>query len=274
MAPARKSGGDRRSGDEAPNQKAKIQVISRAASVLRAFDGGPEGLSISEISARSGIARSSVHRIVSALEAEGFLVAASPTERVRLGPELTRLAAMVTRDLKDDVRPLMQYLAGRLGETVDCSVLEGDHVRLIDLTGTPSHPLQAVSNIDALFPAHSTAAGKALLAALPPESLDVLLSARLESFTGRTITRRADLKRELEEVRRIGVAFDHDEANVGISAAAITVEDSAGQSVAIAVPMPTQRFDGRLAEITEILLAARDDARKGRFGNALRSFGG
>jgi DNA-binding IclR family transcriptional regulator len=252
--------------------KVPIQVISRAASVLRAFDGDPQGLSLSEISERVGIARSTVHRLVSALEEEGFLVAASPEGRVRLGPELGRLAALTTRDQKTEVRPLLQHLFERLNETVDCAVLEGDHVRLIDQIASPSHRLQAVSSIDSVFPLHCTATGKALLASLSDEEADGLLPGRLERFTPHTITRRSDLMRELEQIRRSGVALDRDEHSKGVSAAAIAVEDSAGTSLAISVPMPTQRFDGRASEISTLLAAAREAAGAGEFGSALRSY--
>src|SRR4051794_3529892 len=74
------------------NRSGGIQVISRAAQVLRALDGAPEGLSLSQLAERVALPRSTVHRLTTALAAEGLIAAASPNGRVRLGPELTRLA--------------------------------------------------------------------------------------------------------------------------------------------------------------------------------------
>ncbi len=72
--------------------KNSIQVIARAAKVLRSLEGEEDGLSLSQIARLVGLARSTVRRIVVALREEQFVMAASPTSRVRLGPALTRLA--------------------------------------------------------------------------------------------------------------------------------------------------------------------------------------
>ena len=72
-----------------------IQVISRAAKILRSLKEHPKGLSLSQISKEVGLARSTVQRIVNSLEMEGFVVAASANGGFRLGPELGILAAAV-----------------------------------------------------------------------------------------------------------------------------------------------------------------------------------
>ena len=68
-----------------------IQVIARAATVLRSLEGQADGLSLTQIAQLVGLARSTVARIVNALRKEQFVMAASPTSGVRLGPALTRL---------------------------------------------------------------------------------------------------------------------------------------------------------------------------------------
>jgi len=85
----------------AESPKQSIQVITRAISVLRALEGEPEGLSLGQIGERVGLARSTVQRIVEALRAEQFVIAASPTSGVRLGPALILLAVnLVQRRLR------------------------------------------------------------------------------------------------------------------------------------------------------------------------------
>src|SRR5919107_266739 len=88
--------------DTSPNG---VQVIARAAQILRALDGEPDGLSLSQLSERLDLPRSTVHRVVTALAAEGLLAAASPNGRVRLGPELARLALASRRELRLELRP-------------------------------------------------------------------------------------------------------------------------------------------------------------------------
>jgi DNA-binding IclR family transcriptional regulator len=121
-----------------------VQVIARAAQILRALDGEPDGLSLSQLSDRLSLPRSTVHRVVTALAAEGLVAAASPNGRVRLGPELARLALSSRRELRQELRPHLQQLFDALNETVDCAVLDGDHLRFIDQIAAP-HRLRAVS---------------------------------------------------------------------------------------------------------------------------------
>ena len=106
-----------------------------------------------------------MHRLTTALAMEGLVAAASPNGRVRLGPELTRLAVGTRRELRHELRPFMQRLFERLNETVDCAILDGDHLRFVDQIAAP-HRLRAVSAVGAVFPLHCTANGKALLAEL------------------------------------------------------------------------------------------------------------
>jgi DNA-binding IclR family transcriptional regulator len=223
-----------------------IQVIARVAQILRALDGEPQGLSLSELAKRVDLPRSSVHRIVSALSADG---------RVVLGPEIGRLAAG-RREFWRELRPYMERLFYSLSETVDCSVLDGDHVRFVDQIPGP-HRLRAVSVVGSSFPLHSTANGKAILAELSSDELARLLPGRLKRHTEHTITDPAELMAELARIREAGVAFDHEEQTVGISAAGVALRAPSGEFAALTVPMPTQRFVGNEAEIAKALLEVK-----------------
>jgi DNA-binding IclR family transcriptional regulator len=238
-----------------------IQVISRAAQVLRALEGEPAGLSLTHLAERTGLPRSTVHRLLVALEVEGFVAAASPGGRMRLGQELVRLAESGRPDLQQLLRPEMQRLFDELNETIDLAVLDGDHLRFVDQIPAP-HRLRAVSAVGATFPLHCTANGKAVLALMDDDEVKQLLPARLPRHTPKTITTRRALLAELAEIRRDGVAFDREEHTVGISAAGFALRDPAGRFVAITVPMPTQRFEGRDTAIrTRLVAAAADVAR-------------
>src|SRR5581483_96520 len=94
--------------------KSSVQVIARAAAILRALENEASGLSLGQIAQRVGLARSTVQRIVAALEAEKLVIAASPTGRVRLGPTLLRLAASVHTDFASLARPFLMKLSGEL----------------------------------------------------------------------------------------------------------------------------------------------------------------
>src|SRR5436190_488883 len=73
------------------NDKSQVQVIARAAAILRALENEALGLSLGQIAERVGLARSTVQRIIAALEIEKLVIQASPTGRMRLGPTILRL---------------------------------------------------------------------------------------------------------------------------------------------------------------------------------------
>src|SRR5216683_304471 len=97
-----------------PPEKNQVQVIARAAAILRSLEDEPAGLSLAQIAQRVGLARSTVQRIVAALATEKFLIAASPTERVTLGPAIVRLAAATRIDLAARLRPVLSHLSDSL----------------------------------------------------------------------------------------------------------------------------------------------------------------
>jgi DNA-binding IclR family transcriptional regulator len=242
--------------------KTGVQAIARAGSVLRALEDEPEGLTLAELSQAVGLPKSTVHRLVAALTEEELLGAA-PGNRIRLGGGLTRLGATARQALRHDLIPVLRQLHAEVDETVDLAVLDGAAVRFVDQLSAP-HRLQAISAVGASFPLHCTANGKALLAALPDEQVRVLLPVRLERFTASTITTRAELLRELEGVRRAGVAFDREEHTEGISAVGAAVLDEVGAPVAaLSIPVPTARFErGESRYVTLLTAAAREGSRR------------
>ena len=93
------------------NNDPGIQVIARAATVLRSLEGQADGLSLTQIAQLVGLARSTVARIVNALREEQFVMAASPTSGVRLGPALSRLAGSASVHFDNVTRPIMTELS-------------------------------------------------------------------------------------------------------------------------------------------------------------------
>jgi DNA-binding IclR family transcriptional regulator len=236
--------------------KQSIQVIGRAVNVLRALEGEPTGLSLGQIAQRVGLARSTVQRIVDALRAEQFVMAASPTEGVRLGPALTRLAASASVEFDQITRPIISKLSQTIGETVDLSVLKGNSAVFTDqIQG--SHRLRAVSAIGESFPLHCTANGKALLSLLPKEKLMQFLRGPLPRLTPNTITSPAELHKEIEACQRTGLAVDDEEHSEGISAVGTAFVDPVGRLVALSVPVPTTRFKRIQPQIAEQILLTR-----------------
>ncbi|MBV1699310.1 MAG: IclR family transcriptional regulator [Hyphomicrobiales bacterium] len=246
----------RRVNDKGQAQS-QVQVIARAAAILRALEDEGDGLSLGQIAQRVSLARSTVQRIVAALEAEKFVIAASPTGRVRLGPTILRLAGSARTDFVAVARPFLSQLSNELKETVDLSVIKKDHLVFIDQV-IGSQRLRAVSAVGETFPLHCTANGKAYLAGLDDAAVARLIGTTYEQRTPHTITRLDELLRDLKTVRKTGVAIDREEHTQGICAAGIVTRDPLGNVVAVSVPVPAQRFASHQREIVAKLLATKD----------------
>lgn len=233
-----------------------MQAVSRVARILRALDREHRGLSLSELSERTGLPRSTVHRLVTALAEEGFVAGAPATGRTRLGPELMRLAAGNRLELEQQLRPHLEALHRALDETIGLSVLDRDGVRFIDQI-TASHPLQAITAVGEMLPAWSSASGRALLATLPREERERAVPARLVAHAPSTTTDRRAVLAAIERAARDGIAVTHEEYTEGVCAAAVAVRDAFGAAAAISVSAPTARFTRRGDEIAAALLDVR-----------------
>ena len=177
--------------------------------------------------------------------------------RVRLGPALVRLGTSATADILGLVRPYLAELSLQVGETVDLSTVRDDQAVFIDqVAGTQR--LAAISQVGTVFPLHSTANGKALLACLPADRRRQLLSRPLSQDTGATITDAANLEDEIRQVLQTGIAYDFEEHTAGICAVGTAMLDAFDRPLALSIPVPKTRYDGIAASLREPLLATRD----------------
>jgi len=185
---------------------AGIQVIGRAASILRLLEHHPEGLSLGAIGKETGLARSTVQRIVGALASERFLMPGASGAGVRLGPGLVSLGSAARSHFHGVIRPHLKRLSAQLSETVDLSIRDGQVVLFIDQVIAENRRLRAVSAVGLSFPLHCCANGKALLAGMDEASLRrILPQLELSPLTENTLTSRKRLLQELERVRREGI---------------------------------------------------------------------
>lgn len=242
---------------------AGIQVIARAASIMRVLEHNRGGVSLGEIAKEVKLPRSTVQRIVDALDMEGLVIASSAKSGVRLGPALLRLAAATRFEIAELARDTLEVLAKATGETVDLSIIDQDKVVFIDQV-EGSHRLTAVSAVGRSFPLHSSANGKAMLVAMDTGDLAKLKKRmKLARLTPKTITDWEALNRELEDVRAKGVAFDREENSIGICAVAMVIYGPTGEVAAISIPVPTQRFLQSEAALVKKLRKACETLQRG-----------
>jgi len=238
------------------HEKNQVQVIARAAAILRALEGENAGLSLAQIAQRVNLARSTVQRIVASLAAEKILIAASPNGGVRLGPTIHRLAASVRNDIVAMARPFITRLSTELCETVDLSLVRNDHLVFIDQV-IGSQRLRTVSAVGETFPLYCTANGKAYLSRLDVLAIEQLIGRAYEARTPKTLTTLDALMADIGIARNTGVAYDREEHTLGICAVGVALDDPLGSALAISVPVPSQRFNQQHALIAERLLATK-----------------
>jgi DNA-binding IclR family transcriptional regulator len=223
--------------------------VGRVTAVLDLFADSGEDLGVTEIAEQLGLAKSVVHRLVSALSNAGYLLQDSGTRRYTLGPKATRLgqASLGDKDIRLRARPHLVKLAAKTGETATFSVLVGDQRSYAEAVDS-SQPVRQTVQIGALAPLHVGASGKAILAFLTDEHREAIL-ARLPR-TGVTLAnggrRGVDaLRKDLEMVHKRGFAVSEAERITGATSAAAPVFDHHGDVIgAISVASVSMRHTG------------------------------
>ncbi len=239
-----------------------LQSVERAIAVLKALGDAASDLGVTDLSQRLGLPKSTVHRLLTALEQGGLVEQDPETEKYRLGVKLVRLAGRVLMrmDLQQMAQPHLRTLAEACEETVNLSILTGDD-KVINIASFPSpHMVRNVGWIGREMLPHSVSSGKALLAYLPEQGVERILAAGLERFTGKTITDPVCLKEELAQIRQRGYAVAREELEEGLSAVAAPIMNYEGHVIAvISVSGPSFRLtEERLTELGEMSLQAAE----------------
>jgi len=238
-----------------------IQVLNRTADILRSLQGQPGGLTQAEIGERVDLPRSTVSRLLLALEDLGYVASLGPRGPYRLGPDIMALSMSARRNVLTELRPFLESLSREVNETVDLSILEDDRAMFLDQV-VADHRLRAVSAVGDAFALHACANGKAMLAGMDSHDVGRVLAGNLEAFTPHTLTTPAAVKRELKIIEAQGVAFDREEHSLGVSAVGALLPQVHGSTVAVSIPTPTQRFIGREDELRQALLSTVTQVRE------------
>ncbi|HEY6492473.1 MAG TPA: IclR family transcriptional regulator [Trebonia sp.] len=221
-----------------------------------------QALRVSEAADLLGVARSTAHRLLSALRRRDFLMQDKPNGVYRPGPALHAIgmAAISRIDIRRIAQPVLERLRDQTGETSSLAILEGTMSRFIECY-EGSSAVRVGSRTGIVRYAHASAIGKAMLAALPDAELNRRYQdEELAASTPLSITTRHQLMLELAQVRRQGFALNWEESSDGVSAVAVAVLDAAGAPLAaVSVAMPTMRagsITGIRALAPDVLRAA------------------
>ena len=233
-------------GAEPVRSSGGVQSIERAFELLEMMADSGGVLGLSQLATRSGLPLPTIHRLMRTLVNLGY-VRQEPSREYALGPRLVRLGDSSSALLGRWAVPHLQHLVEQLGESANLSMLEGIEVVYV-AQSQGRHSMRMFTEVGRRARAHSTAAGKVMLAQLPPDGVgEILRRTKLAAQTTHTITDHAALFEELDRVRERGYAIDDQEQELGVRCVAVALPGSPTRA-AVSVSGPVTRMNEELIQ--------------------------
>lgn len=225
-----------------------IQSVDRAIDILELFLTNGPSLSLKEISSSLSLAKSTTHGLIKTLEKRGFIEQDLKDQEYRLGLRAFELGNKVadTMDINKIAYPYLQDLVEEFNETVHLVLLSGNEGVYVEKKEGEG-ALRMYSQVGKRAPLYCTGVGKAILAFLPEEKIDSILShSKLDARTQKTITDEKKLKEHLYETKVRGYAFDDEEIELGLKCVGAPIFNHKGEPIAsISCAGPSTRFENK-----------------------------
>ena len=227
-------------------EKGSIQVIERMMSLLEVLADTPEPVSLKVLAQCTGLHPSTAHRILAVMSSSA-LVERHEAGTYALGIKLLELGNLVKSriNIRQVALPYMQQLHELIGEAVNLGIRHEDEIIYVERTSSGRSLLRVVYLVGGRAPLHLTSVGKLFLAAAG--LAEVRTYARRTGLPGKTphsLTRLDALEKELDKVRRHEVAYDNEEAEIGLRCIAAPIRDDQGEVVAgLSVSAPSDRHN-------------------------------
>jgi DNA-binding IclR family transcriptional regulator len=235
--------------------QATTRTVDRALDILLCFSENEPNLTLTQISERVGMHKSTVYRLLATLESKRF-VQRMDDATYRLGLGLVELGFSVLKqnDIHRQALPFMQRLATEYRENVDLGILDGEHILYLHVIESQQR-VKIASAPGQRLPAFCTATGKALLAFLPNKQIQTILKADRHKYTDKTTTSIPEIHKQLQLIRERGFAISEQEFEQGINAVAAPILDANQFPVAaMAIVGPAFRLSSeRLLELGQPL---------------------
>lgn len=209
-----------------------VEALAKGIGILEAFDAGHPAMTLSEVARRVGLSPAAARRSLITLEAMGYVGKAE--KHFFLRPRIMTLGSAFHFSARVDevLQPDLRALVDRFGDAASVGTLDGDDVIYVaHVSVQRARRVAAVAG--ARYPAHCTALGRVLLAALPETRRNNWLEeSELRPLTEKTVTDKAALAAILKEVRTEGYATTVDQLDYGITALAVPIRDADGRTIA------------------------------------------
>ncbi|WP_109762690.1 IclR family transcriptional regulator [Mycolicibacterium canariasense] len=207
-------------------------VVRRMAMLLDAFGPRDTYVGVNELARRTGLPRSTVSRLATEMQANGFL----ERHDGQLGLSLKMFEwgerASRRRSMREVALPYMADLREATHQTIHLAILEGTEVLYVEILRSHNAP-RLPSRVGGRLPAHATGVGKALLAAAPADVVDRVIATGLPPVGPRTIHTADLLRQQLKRVVASGIAYEHEESGPGAVCVASVIRNHGAPVAAI-----------------------------------------
>ncbi|MGI6129053.1 MAG: IclR family transcriptional regulator [bacterium] len=246
---------------ESMKQKPKLlQSVSNALTLLEVLSQHQE-IGIVDLSRQLGLAKSTVHRLITTLEAHGFAAQNPNTGKYHLGLKTVVIAGhtLDLMDIRPLIRPILVKLRDETNETAHLVVRHGNNALFIDKASS-SNSIRMDSHVGWQAPLHCTATGKVILAFMSKsEQAQLLRQLELKAYTSNTYTDPEKLKAELEAIKEQGWSCDNEEIEIGLYCLAAPIFDRTGNlKAAISISGPISRVKDHANLIKAVKVAAHE----------------
>lgn len=234
-------------------------AVGRGLELIEAIAGAGRALTVAELCGILDLPKPTVHRLCQRLAGSGYLAREPGGRHYAVGPRLLRMGLEVMRGgAGPERRAILKSVVDQIGETCNFTALAEHEVIYLDRVEA-RWPLRLHLEPGSRVPLHCTASGKLLLAFLPEDRRERILSAiDFSQFTPQTITDRDAFASELAEIRNRHYSLDREEFLLGLVAIAVPITDGSGEVLAaLACHAPSARFDlKRAVEYLPVMKAA------------------
>lgn len=243
-----------------------IRAVDRALDILLCFTRQTPRLTMTQIAEQVGMNKSTVHRLLGTLEKKHFIQRDPSTGLYQLGIRLLQMAYLTLEqnDLRKYATPFLRHLCDLHLETITLSILDDADVVFLDVVESPRR-VKLAAHTGQHLPAFATAAGKAMLAYLPEQTVKTILERGMQPYTPKTIQSQKIFLNALSLIREQGFAVAEQEYEDGINAVAAPILGSKGFPIAaITVAGPAYRLTkDRMSEIGPTVLATAKEIAQG-----------
>lgn len=221
-----------------------IQSVERALKIMDLFDERERELTITEISKRMNLHKSTIHSLLKTLQEQRYISQNEENGKYRLGMKLFERGNMVLShfDLRNVARKYLEKLSARTNLTVHLVILDGQEGVYIDKV-EGSGVTVLYSRIGRRVPIHTSAVGKALISTKTNSELDQFLeNYEYTKLTANSIGSKEELLEEIQKVRLSGYSMDNEENEPGIVCFAVPIKDYSGKVIAgVSMSMPASK---------------------------------